>query len=720
MRCGQEGKVPGAPCEIVNKAIHGGRAAALGWGSVRFSSSGWKRSLAGFGIGIPLLLLGLMVILGGGLAFAQAKKDPRVDLTEMSLEDLMKIEVDTVYGASKYQQKVTEAPASVSIVTSDEIQKYGYRTLAEVLRSVRGFYVSNDRNYSYVGVRGFARPGDYNSRILLLVDGHRLNDAIYDGALIGTEFPIDIDLIERVEIIRGPSSSLYGTSAFFGVVNVVTKRGKDLNAPVVSTEIGSHGSYKGRVSYGERFKNGLEMLFSSSYFNSHGPSRLFFKEFDSPSTNNGIAQDVDSDQSKSFFTNLSFGDFRFQGVYGTREKGIPTGSFGTVFNDPRTRTTDAWGYLDLQYEHTFVHQWELMARLSYDHYSYDGTYIYDYAGTGAPPFVENMDLGRAQWWGFEVNMSKTYQEKHRITVGSEIRDNVQQDQSNFDLQPFLQYLDDRRASKNWAVYFQDEFKIRKDLILNAGLRYDRYDTFGGQLNPRLALIYNPLKKTTVKLLFGRAFRAPNFYELFYESSPDTKGNPFLKPETISTTELVLEQYLNKNFRFAASGFYNRIGGLINQETDPVDGLIQYRNLDRVHAKGLEFELEGRWSNGLQGRVGYTLQNSESQREGETLSNSPKHLGKANLIVPLVSKKLFAGIEGQYASRRRSVQGSDIGGFFVTNVNLLSQKLAKGFDVSLGVYNVFDKRYADPGAEEHIQQAIEQDGRNFRLKLTYRF
>src|SRR5688572_12064435 len=137
------------------------------------------------------------------------------DLAAKSLEDLMTMEVASVYSASKHSQKVTEAPSSVSIVTSEQIQRYGYRTLAEILSSVRGFYVTYDRNYTYLGVRGFARPGDYNTRVLVLVDGHRINDNVYDQALLGRELPVEVDLIERVEVVRGSSSSLYGTSAFF-------------------------------------------------------------------------------------------------------------------------------------------------------------------------------------------------------------------------------------------------------------------------------------------------------------------------------------------------------------------------------------------------------------------------------------------------------------------------------------------------------------------------
>ena len=206
----------------------------------------------------------------------------------MSIEDLMSIDIDSVYGASGFKQKVTEAPASVTIVTSEEIQKYGYRTLADILRNVRGFYVTYDRNYSYLGVRGFGLPGEYNNSIALLIDGHRMNDNIFDAALIGTEFPLDVDLIDRVEVIRGPNSSLYVASAFLGVVNIITKRGRDLPNVSATGSAASYGTYKGRVSFGKTFANGLDLLVSSSFSDSHGQDQLFFKEFDTPATNNGV------------------------------------------------------------------------------------------------------------------------------------------------------------------------------------------------------------------------------------------------------------------------------------------------------------------------------------------------------------------------------------------------------------------------------------------------
>ena len=125
-------------------------------------------------------------------------------LSDLSLEDLMQIDAGQVFGASERLQPAIEAPASVSFITAQEIHRYGYRTLADILRSVRGIYVTNDRNFSFVGARGFGKPGDYNSRILLLINGHRVNDNVFGQAEIGAEFGLDPATFERVEIIRGP------------------------------------------------------------------------------------------------------------------------------------------------------------------------------------------------------------------------------------------------------------------------------------------------------------------------------------------------------------------------------------------------------------------------------------------------------------------------------------------------------------------------------------
>ena len=210
-------------------------------------------------------------------AGAQEKED-LPDVAALGIEELMQLKITSVYGASRYLQKTGEAPSSVTILTSQDIRNYGWRTLAELLNSVRGFYTTYDRNYHYVGVRGFGRPADYNTRILMLVDGHKINDNIYFQAPIGTDFPIDLDLIDRVEIIRGPSSSLYGAGAFFGLVNIATKKGKDLKGVEVSGAAGSFETYNGRMSYGYHNKGRqADFLLSGSYMESQGQRNLFFQ-----------------------------------------------------------------------------------------------------------------------------------------------------------------------------------------------------------------------------------------------------------------------------------------------------------------------------------------------------------------------------------------------------------------------------------------------------------
>jgi len=169
------------------------------------------------------------------------------NIYDYSLEELLNIEICT---AAKCEQRIMEAPSSVTIITSEDIERYGYQTLEDVLKSIGGFYVSNDRNYGYVGVRGFSRPTDYNNRILLLLNGHTLNDRVYGSAFIDATVGIDLSHIERIEIVRGPGSALYGTSAMFAVMNIITKPGADVDGLKLSIETGSYGRIQGGLAFG--------------------------------------------------------------------------------------------------------------------------------------------------------------------------------------------------------------------------------------------------------------------------------------------------------------------------------------------------------------------------------------------------------------------------------------------------------------------------------------
>ncbi|HYA97888.1 MAG TPA: TonB-dependent receptor [Methylomirabilota bacterium] len=659
-----------------------------------------------------------MVFLSALLAVsAVAQEQNPTDLSGLSLEELAKINVESVYGASKFLQKASDAPASVTVVTAEQIQKYGFRTLADVLRTVRGFYVINDRNYSYVGVRGLSRPGDYNARILFLLDGHRVNDNIYDGAYVGTEFPVDVDLIERIEIVRGPNSSVYGTGAFVAVINVITKRGRDLGAAEVSTEAGSLNSYKGRVTYGRRFDGGTETLLSGSFYNSQGHNRLFYPEFDSPATNNGVAVDADRDQSYNFFADLIRGDFDVHFVQSSRTKHIPTASFGTVFDDPRTRTTDARGYLDVQYHHVFG-SWETLGRVSYDWYDYHGIYVNDYTDLGTPPFTENYDAASGTWWDFQADAARTFYQRHKVTVGMEFRQDLQQQQLNYDIQPYKLYLDDHRSAWLWALYVQDEFSIRKNLSVVAGFRADWHQKYSNTLSPRFGLLFTPWRDTAIKASYSSAFRAPNSYEAFYALSDSATANPGLKPERIRSGELDIEQHLGKRYYALVALFLNHINGLVDQTLDPATGNPVFVNTAPVQTKGAEWELSARWSNGVEGSISDCLQDSREVLTGKVLTNSPKQIAQANLSFPL-RKKLFASVDAQFVTARRTIAQTDLGSFALANVTLFTRKLSEHFDISGGVYNVFDKRYAESGSINHVEASIPQDGRSFRIKLSYR-
>ena len=286
--------------------------------------------------------------------------------------------------------------------------------------------------------------------------------------------------------------------------------------------------------------------------------------------------------------------------------------------------------------------------------------------------------------------------------------------------PIAFILTTKRKSRTWALYVQDEIKIFENLILNAGLRHDSYDTFGGTTNPRVALIYRPLEPTTIKFLYGTAFRAPSPYELYYsDGNVSSKANPDLKPETIETYELVLEQTLGKGFRMATSLFFNKIDGLISLETDAADGLDVFRNIERLETKRGRTGTGKKVGQRVEGADQLYIPGNRKQTDGRGRDQFAK-TSRRHLMVPLLKDKIFAGLEELYVSKRKLLNGSDTGSAFITNLTFSAQNFIKGLEVFLSVYNLFGQTYEDPASREHRQGAIEQDGFGFRLKMVYRF
>ncbi|MBT8134279.1 MAG: TonB-dependent receptor [Gammaproteobacteria bacterium] len=640
------------------------------------------------------------------------------DITEISLEQLLNTEVFT---ASKFNQKTSEAPSRVTVITSDAIRQFGYRTVKDILNSIPGLYTTYDRNYSYLGVRGFGLPGDYSTRILMLLDGQRVNDNIYDSFGIDYDSIINVDLIERVEFSAGPGSAIYGANAVFGVINVITKSGDAIDGVQVSADYASENSRRARVSAGSSFDSGIDALFSASAYKSDGAD-LYFPEFDDPATNNGVAVGRDYHESQNLFLKLKYESWGFEAAYNNRTKGIPTASYEQEFNMPPSETTDTLGMATLTYDSAIDSRSQVFGSISLGRFEYIGDYIYDY-----PPLTVNRDESLGEWWNAELRYQSTHFDNHRIILGTELQNNGTQQQANYDVDPFASYLDDMRSGERYGLYLQDEIKLSQQLILNAGIRYDRniYGTNTSNIkksiaSPRLALIYAMQPETTLKFIYGTSYRNPNAYELFY---PETLGylpNTELEPEEVETFEIGIEHYLNNNFRLAASFYSNKTTNLIGLFEDPGTGDLFFNNLDDVTAQGTDLEAEYIDDNGLQLRSSYSFVDTEDKSTGVRLTNSPEHMFKFNMSAPVFRQNADAGIEFQYMSSRTTPNGGSTGGYSITNLTLSSQKIYERLELSASIYNLFDKQYADPVSVEHVQSSIVQDGRNFRIKASYTF
>ncbi len=620
--------------------------------------------------------------------------------SSISLDSLLNIKISA---ASKYLQTTSEIPGSVTIITSDEISRYGYQELSEVLNSIKGFYISYDRNYSYLGVRGFSRPTDYNNRILLLLNGHSLNENIYGSAYIGTELGINLKSVERIEIVRGPSSALYGSNAMFAVINIITKKGNAIDGLQVDAGIGSYRNLQAAARYGKLFDNDLDVFVSGNFGDIKGEDQFY------PEYNNGIANNLDWDKFVGFTSSLKYSDFTIFGKFSSRKKGIPTGAYDIVFNHPEAYTLDEYQFIELKYENDFDTDKSVLLRTYYDNYHYFGAYQYD---------VIANDESKGSWLGAEAQLRWDLTTSNRLIAGIEYKNNTRAIFKYWN--PNTIFFDGNFPSSLTSFYLQNEYQATDNLSLTLGLRLDKYSIFKMFTSPRGAIIYHAAPTSTFKFLYGEAFRIPNVYEVnYHDPYSEFKRSDNLKSEKIATSELIWEQRMGDETFGSISLYRYDMKNLIDTKIDTTDSFKYFGNVDNIRAIGLEIGINTRTKQDLNYYINYSLQSTKKSGIDEKLTNSPEHLIKFGINFPLF-EYFYAGTEVQWETERLTVYSTKTEPFLLSNLNIKTKPLFNRLTASFLVRNLFDADYKHPGGFEHRQAGIKQNGRNYIASLEYKF
>lgn len=619
-----------------------------------------------------------------------------------------------VVAATKSPIASEAAPASISIVTADEIAAFGYTTLAEALSAIRGITTSNDRSYESVGFRGFSPPGDYTNRVLVLVDGHPINDVVTGQGYVGHDFDVDLANVARIEVVRGPGSVLYGTGALFGVINVVTRQAAQGEHAAINTTVGTMGLAAGRATLSAR-KGGADLMLSAAALNSAGDVR--FTGLSDATT--GLPQTVlDSDGEKAFHFDLvgHLGNFSLRAGFNERKKILSTGAFHTQPLLANNYLDDQRAYAELRFDRD-LGTLHVAARAAYDRSRFHG-YFFDPTAPDSP----DERIG-AQWTTGEVRLNLPTFLHQRFTLGGEVAKQVGLETVVPNGEPIAK---DLIAS----AYLVDDIHLADRLQVNLGLRSDSYTkSFGTTLNPRLAIIAKPYRHGNTKLLAGRSFRAP---------SPNERANSLdgnLRPEIITSVEIEHAHAVNDDVHIVGAVFANWLSDLlvVVSNPDPQVGDTLQNKSNRIRSLGAEGEL--RWEPG----GGTLLSLSVTRQRVEELAptgnvpflNAPETMVKARVLCPLVGQTLRLGSELVLDSGRHFRQDDTtqlptdnrVDDAVLWNVSFSGEHRPYHLRYFAGIFNlldVHDVRTGFPTGADSTLSLIPRYGRSMRAGLSLVF
>jgi outer membrane receptor for ferrienterochelin and colicins len=661
------------------------------------------------------------------------------DVEALSLGDLLE---QPVTAASRYSQKPADSPTLVSTIDRETIERFGYRTLRDALQGMRGVYTSNDRNYSYIGTRGFSIPGDYNTRIGLTIDNHRINDPTYGQAAPGAELGLPMIAIERVEMIRGGSWSVYGDNALLGAIQIVTATGatrpglhvtsttranlETFEDPANRSTIAPRGDDIS-ASYGV-VEDGIDVFVAGNYSFDPGLSAIYIPELavdDEPCVNqrmatvrcDGIVRGGDAEEVAGFYASAHTNNLTLHALSSRRRKRAPTAAFGTTIGES-VQTFDDRLLADLEYARTSERA-DIVARIAADYYGYRGDYPY----LAAADRYLNIDEGSARWWTGEMRGRYKFPRIGRyltdveLAAGAEASTVSTMQRNRSMTSAGVETLLDRTDPQRKAALFAHASGRALDHLLGfAAVRADyQPDSFDLSVNPQGGLVLDGGELGRIRASMARGFRAPNAYEQFYGGTMGVRVSENLQPEHSETLELSLEHYLGEHVRLLVVGFRQDVTGLLTLTTADDDGIAVFDNQGGVRSYGVESEIEGRWDR-VRLHATYSRYRARTT-EGERPPNSPASLASLTLAAPIVNGRAEVGVESYFVGARTAFNGNPVAPLFTTSVVMTIHDVLTSLDLTLGVTNLFDERGGDPSSEEHRESLIPHDPRTVWLRLS---
>ena len=694
----------------------------------------------------PLLVaaLALAASHAGATLAAEAEEDLLLSFGE---EEFLSI-------ATGQKQLIAKAPAVASVITAEDIEALGANTLEEVLETVPGVHVSLSSTYlsPIYSIRGIHT--DKNPQVLVLVNGVPITQ-LHFGNRGRSSFPVRD--IARVEVIRGPGSAIYGADALSGVINVITKSAEQIGGTEVGTRAASFNTNEGWLLHGSRWGE-VEVAFSLQALSTDGDrSRRVDSDLQSvfdqltkplfPAVSNAPgALDTRNPEAVDTRLDLKYRDLQLR-MYNWRQDDTGVGPGLALALDPKGAASFDNYLFDLHYANAELLE-DSVVELNAAYMDInveteqslfpagaalpigaDGNInmaqfvpiVFSEGYLGNPEFYEEHSRveGIVTYNGFAGHSLRiaggvTRQEesgKEKKNFGPGVLDLANRQCSGFPCvvdgtltdvsnTPYV-FLEDQDRDV-WYVSLQDQWQIVNDWNLTAGVRYDDYSDFGSTVNPRVALVWDASTDVTAKLLYGRAFRAPSFAELFAINNPVALGNPDLDPETTNTYELALDYRAQFDLRFGFNVFYYEIDDLISF-APASSGAQVARNLGQQQGQGFELETEWKPGDRLNIVANYAFQQSEDETVNEDAAWSPEQQAYVRASWHFAHNWLLTGEVKWVADRSREPLDprDDIDDYTLANLNIERQKLFDHLDLGVRVRNLFDENAAEPSPYANV-------------------